>query len=704
MLTHLFYALNLLLILSCFLAFRLKNRERRFSLSLVQSLIGLPLLAGQYFYLSYHPDAQAVPLLLFSENTFALIWFYLAHRISRATITTTQESRLSPFTQIFIGTVVIALAGYFLISSPYSRVTDQTLIFAHCGLVFFCAIFLLTSILASAWRLEQFWRTLGPARRWEYKFLVIGGYLVCGALGWATSYRLTYLRLIPNHFLLLAFLLLIAWFFVFYAVARHKLLNRKMFISRKVVYSFVAPSIFAAYLCVLGVVSLVMKTFGLPLPFVLRWLFLALGLVVLVLFAYSGKLRRRVHFFISTNFYVNKYEYRDEWLALSSQLQGALTEADVVEALCQVLTESLYTTDLAVWLGDMNRGYKSVISAAVSTDKASSKTLTADDPLILYLKKHPYFYIKEKETDQTWEAVAEKKKDFLFDLNLVLIAPLFIGDQLVGLIGLGPEFTGGSYGYDDFDLLTALGTQAASALLAVRMAEKLAHTREQQAWDKLSAFVLHDVKNAASMLSLVRENATDHIQDPEFQQDMLGVVDDALGRMAKVQERLSMFKGEVTPMCQDLELCRFLNDRCLQVGKKLGEMKIDLECRTNILVHTDPELLYSVLENLLLNVLEAGGDGTVVRMNASRDDDHGQAVIEIIDNGPGIPEDLLPDELFEPFKTTKPKGSGIGLWQARRLVTSLGGTISAENATEGGARFAVRLPLPSVGKFNSYAT
>jgi signal transduction histidine kinase len=77
------------------------------------------------------------------------------------------------------------------------------------------------------------------------------------------------------------------------------------------------------------------------------------------------------------------------------------------------------------------------------------------------------------------------------------------------------------------------------------------------------------------------------------------------------------------------------------------------------------------------------------------------AIIEIIDNGPGIPKELLPDALFEPFKTSKPKGSGIGLWQVRRLVTSLRGSISAENIAEGGARFVVRLPLSTgVGKFN----
>ena len=120
--------------------------------------------------------------------------------------------------------------------------------------------------------------------------------LICGAIVWASTYRLAYALLNPNHFRLLAVLLFLAWLFMGYAVARHRLLNRKVFISRKIVYSFVAPAIFASYLLAVGVVSLIMRTFELPFPLVLQWFLLALGLVAIGLFALSGQLRRRVHF------------------------------------------------------------------------------------------------------------------------------------------------------------------------------------------------------------------------------------------------------------------------------------------------------------------------------------------------------------------------------------------------------------------------
>jgi signal transduction histidine kinase len=122
-------------------------------------------------------------------------------------------------------------------------------------------------------------------------------------------------------------------------------------------------------------------------------------------------------------------------------------------------------------------------------------------------------------------------------------------------------------------------------------------------------------------------------------------------------------------------------------------MEITIDCKDEIRINTDAKLLFSIMENLLLNAFEAGGEGTIVRIRAGRDDDTGQALIEMIDNGPGIAEELLPDLLFEPFKTMKDGGSGIGLWHVKRLVTALEGSISAGNRPEGGARFVVRLPF-----------
>ena len=196
------------------------------------------------------------------------------------------------------------------------------------------------------------------------------------------------------------------------------------------------------------------------------------------------------------------------------------------------------------------------------------------------------------------------------------------------------------------------------------------------------------------MLFLVRANAPGNIQNPEFQQDMLEAVDDALARMAKVQERLDMLQAEIAPASiDDFELQPFLQARCRQIGRHLGNMAIDLNCASGIHLQSDARLLSRILENLLLNAREANGDAPAAQIAVSTDAALRLVSISITDNGPGIEAGLLPNALFEPLKTTKPHGSGIGLWLVKRLVSSLNGTIQAENPTTGGARFTIQLPL-----------
>ncbi|MGB3212101.1 MAG: XrtA/PEP-CTERM system histidine kinase PrsK [Desulforhopalus sp.] len=693
MLIPFFYSLNLLILLSGLLGLRKGSGERNFSLALVQALLCLPLLVCEYFYLAYSFESKAVQVILFSEIVFILIWLSLAIRLRQATQKSVHDFRLHFLLEIFFGATLLTVAVYSLVSHPGIEISDATLLFHLYSPAYFSNVFILFIVLYSAWRLEGFWRSMDGARRWEYKFLIVGSYLVCGALAWSSSYRLTYLTIVPKHLLLHSILLLCGWIMIFYAVVHHRLLNRKIFVSRKVIYSFVVPSLLAAYLLIFGIVTLTMRAFELEVSIVLKWLFLLLGLVAVGLFVFRRKTRRRIYFFISTHFYINKYEYRDEWLALSHHLRGASSAADVVKALREVLEKSLYTTRIFIWLGDSDssQGFK-LISSGEPDPAPHRHNIASNDPLVGYIESHSYFHKEEEDPDSLWVEVMNNSDPFLASLNVVLFAPISIGNQLVGLIGLGPEFTGGTYGHDDFDLLTALGSQTASALLATRMAEELAYTREQQAWARLSAFVLHDIKNAATMLSLLHENAPEHIHESLFQQDLLELVEDVLRRMGRVERRLGLLKDTITPSWNTIEIGDFLKECCRKLEKKLPSMDVVLESETEIRVMTDPELLATVLENLLLNAFEAKGEGARVVIRTRRADT-AYFSLEIIDNGPGIQPQLLPDALFEPFKTSKEGGSGIGLWQVKRVLMSLGGEVRVENNPDGGARFIISLPL-----------
>ena len=551
------YALGLALIFSCFLDVRVKEPERRFSFGLVRVLLLLPFLAGVYVYVALDLQILVVAPLFFSENVFSLIWLFMAYGLYHATFPAAARSNLILLSSVAAGLAVAGVGGYWLFNPPEAITFENVILFPRYGQLYLSSLFLLAAVFFMVWRLEMFWRALPQKEGWQYRYLVIGFFLVCGSLFWGASYRLLYRRLDGDQLLLLAVLLLIAWFFILYAVVRHRLLNRKLFVSRKVVYTSLAPAAFAGYLILLGFASLLMRAFGWSLPYIFQWLLIVIGLLFVIVLVFSGKVRSQVKYFISTHFYVNKYEYRDEWLAFSNLLQGTLTEREVAEALHRILSESLYTRQIMIWVGDMQDGFR-LIDGDKDHDRSADAVIAADDPLVLYLQNEPYFYLEMPGNAQAWQRVISEKRDFFRTSGLVLVVPLTIGGQCVGLVGLGSEYTGGRYGRDDFDLLTALGSQAASAILAARTAEKLAQARETSAWDTLSAFVLHDIKNAATILSLVKENAPAHIHKPEFQQDLLASVDDALKRMHKVQERLYTLKGEKTPVIKAVEIGQFV--------------------------------------------------------------------------------------------------------------------------------------------------
>ncbi|GBC61909.1 PEP-CTERM system histidine kinase PrsK [Desulfonema ishimotonii] len=692
MLIYFFYLFNIFLLFSDFRAIRLEGRERRFYLSLVCALLALPLLAGEYFYLTTSLRPEMIPLIFFSESVFAVIWLSASYWLNQVA-----TAQLFSVRRFFVFKVTGSLgAGLIAVCAniyhPGIIGKNGMMISPDCPVMFATNMLVMVSVVVMAWNLEIFWRRLSPKQRWEYKFLVAGCFLTCGTYGWAISYRMTYYRLNREHLHLLSALLVFACGLAFYAMIRHRLLNRKFFISRKVIYAFVAPMTFGLYLTFIGFIVVLMRTFNQPFPVVLRWLLWVAGGVCVAILAVSGKVRHAVRYFVSTHFYNNKYEYRDEWIGFSRMLRGALTEMEVVNALQQVMTDSLYTNIIYIWAGDRQRGYRMVFHNGGAVGDEKEYLLSESHPLITYLQTNEFYHTDQTKYEMSLTNSAPGEEIFFPELGIILCAPLSIGEQTVGVVGLGAEFTGGRYGKDDFDLLAALGTQAASALMAVYMAENLARARQQEAWDVMSAFVLHDMKNAASMLSLMRQNAPAHFDDPDFRQDMLETIDDALGRMGKVQNRLSALKREIIPVWQNLEICGTLREGCRRFEKRIRGLRVEFSCRNEIEITSDPELLLRVIENILLNAMEATGKEAVVRVNVCRNGD-GRVIVGLTDEGPGLPHTLLPDAIFEPFRTTKAKGSGIGLWQARRLTSVLGGDICAENAEGGGARFLITLPV-----------
>lgn len=692
MILILFYLLNICLILSGFLVFQQHSSDRRFALTLLRAILFFPLLAAEYLYFFIHFNAQTVPLIIFSEGAFVLLWFCLAHRLYIASsLKYFRPYRLAVF-EMLAGLMLIGASIYslFLPHPTYGDYARNDLSYSFNNPIILFSVFQLIVMLLMILRLEQFWKPLPLVRRWSFKYIVFGCSLVSFAYVAIASSRFLEKRFLPDYLPLVSVILLFVFTSMIYAYARHDLFRLKMLVS-ELDRPAVSLSVSTLYIALLCFTSLGVYLSGKSAMLVLSCVLAVSGFIAIVCVGLSARMNRAVKHYLSTHFSVKKYEYREAWLDFCNHLQGQISKDGVAEALAMILSRTLYTNHVLIWTGNEKKGFLPTFLGTMKADSVAA--FSGNDIIFHYLRTNNYFYVRDDRVDNDWKTLAREKKDFLEQHNLVLLFPLIISDNYVGLIGVGPEFHSGHYGRDDFDLLAALGTQAASALLMVDIAEELASVRERKVWDKFSSFVLHDLKNAANILSLVQENARIHINDPEFQEDMFECIDDALKRMAKVQDRLNLLKGQISPKWQSLDVVDFIRTVvCKRFERSLSGLQIrSILPSQPCVVKTDPEMLFPVLENVILNALEAGGDNAAVTIEVAIRKECVAIVIK--DNGPGIEESLLPDKLFEPFKTTKPKGSGIGLWQAKQMVSFLEGEIFAKNSRPSGASFEVRLPL-----------
>ena len=400
---YLFFSLSLLLVISSLLNFVPLRKERHASIALVRVLAGLAILAAVYLWIAFDKfhgeELQIVCLLEIVLSMAAVVMVgELNYQIQERPSYWAYVRGIEPIA----GGIFIALGIYFFLSPFPYRESPSQFVFPLYGQPYFYSLMVLGASLFVAWRLEAFVRNLSPSSRWEYKYLIVGGFVLCGALIWTTSYRLTMLSFNRDLFPLLGALLWVGWGLMVYAVMKNRLLNRKIFVSRKIVYSFLAPLLFAFYLLGLGIVSLFMRVFDLPFPFVFKWFLFFLGVVGVGIFLLSGGLRRRMHYFISTHFYVNKYEYRDEWLAFSQLLQRVLNGRKSGMPTGNIGQERLHRQyqDL---VGDDGKGIQASFPRKGDLSWAPTELIPPEDPVILGLKRKGFYFSKGKKRRKEME-------------------------------------------------------------------------------------------------------------------------------------------------------------------------------------------------------------------------------------------------------------------------------------------------------------
>ena len=552
-------------------------------------------------------------------------------------------------------------------------------------------LFRLLASVAVLLTLENAYRASNREGRWRIKYLVLGlGILLAFGI-YQDSQDLLFLTEHHEGFLARALVLLMACGLMAYSLTRHRLMGVDVFVSRYVIYNSITVMAVGAYLLLVGGVGWLIRQYGGRFHTVLLEAFLFLALMGMMAVLLSEQVRRRVKVFVDKHFYRNKYDYRVQWVAFTQRLSGKTTVPEIAQAILEGVVDILGVRNGALWLRE--DGADAPFRCVGMLGKHVSRDAPPPPPeLVRFLEQTGWvFNARDPRGVPQQSAILEAAGPFLRASHAELAVPIATGSSLFGILTLGESLGRNTYNYEDYDLLKTVARQAATSLMHARLSESAAAAREAEAFRRTASFVMHDLKNQASMLSLVLQNAAEHLHDPAFQEDLMRTLGSTVEKMRGLIARLQGPGREPELNRQPVEMAGFIR-QVLDDGRLQGlrnRLVVENEARGR-LVSMDRQQMATVLVNLLLNAVEASPADRPIRIRTLGE--KGWVVLEVVDQGCGMSREFLERSLFKPFQTTKPKGLGIGMYQCKTIVEAHGGTIRVTSQEGRGTTVSVRLP------------
>lgn len=553
--------------------------------------------------------------------------------------------------------------------------TERILFLSNTGYLFYCG--LLVYMVISLINLEATFSNASLSSRWKIKFDFLGAGSLLAVLIFYYSQGLLYRTINMNLMPLRSLVIMLAIGMMLYSlVARGN--GVRIAVSRNMAYKSVVLFAVGLYLVALGILGEGLRYFGEG-----NQKTLALGgafvvgicLVVLLL---SETAKRRLKVFLHKNFYQSKYDYRTQWLQFTDRLATAREGGDLMAAILSGYCEIFAMGCGGLFVRDSDSDV--FLWAAGHELPPTAVAFSQGDAVLAPIIERSWVVNLREDAPHL-----RPEQEAYFSANgLQFLVPLFGPKELEAVLVLGrPVNKNEQYLYEDYDLMKTLARQAASALLNYHLSEQLARSRELEVMGRVSAFIIHDLKNLVYTLSLTVDNGREHISDPEFQDDLLDTLANTVNRMKVLISRLKNLPEKRSLDMEQVNLYRLAVDTAAMVPGS-GAVSV---AGADTPAHVDREEIQKVVMNLLVNALEAtDGKGPVeVEVGAGS----GAPFIRVRDGGCGIPEEFLRTHLFSPFKSTKKKGLGIGLYQCRQIVEAHGGRIDVESTVGAGTVFTV---------------
>jgi putative PEP-CTERM system histidine kinase len=474
-----------------------------------------------------------------------------------------------------------------------------------------------------------------------------------------------------------------------FALASKRTEDWKMQISRAATFQSLSVMAILAYLIIMMSATQALEVVG------GEWVRIGqVGLIFIMTLAAvtllpSGKARAWLRVILAKHFFEHRYDYREEWLRftrtigvggedaapLSDRIVKALADiADAPAAILLTVDEEYRLAPAASWnwkyslgLGDpAERDFLRLLEATAHVVDFGA----VRGGSILMKKQRVALPASLSSEGAAWAGL-----------------PLLHSDRLVGFAILQHPFVRRPLDWEDFDLFRTAGMQAASYLAEARGQEALANVQRFDEFNRRFAFIMHDIKNLVSQLSLVARNAERHAENPEFRADMIATLQSSVKKMNDLLARLSRgSNGHVEPL-------RPTDVQTVVAGIASVKQRvhpIEMFGDPWLTALADPARLEQALAHVVQNAIDASAPGEPVRICYGLRG--GEIAIEVIDSGAGMSAEFIRSRLFQPFASTKDGGFGIGAFEARTLIAAMGGRIEVESREGEGSRFTLFLP------------
>src|SRR5919106_4043698 len=368
-------------------------------------------------------------------------------------------------------------------------------------------------------------------------------------------------------------------------------------------------------------------------------------------------------------------------------MSSAFGQSAMCAAAAKLISETFNVLSVSIWLLDE----ENLAFGASTSRSASEANAVLQDPQQNFASIRTLTKPFDLEKAKGAHVQALKQislSQFRTGGNRICL-PLCAGSRCMGVAILGDRVGGMPYTIEEFDLLKCVGDQVAVGLLNLQLSDEIARGKELEAFQAMSAFFVHDLKNAASTLSLTLQNLPVHFDDPAFRSDALRGIGEISNRINELISRLtSLRRLEVNLAEVDVNL---IVDDSLKALNGTANIKILKDLRLQPKLKLDRDQFGSVITNLLLNARDAVGLKGDIRIETTQNDNW--AVVSITDNGCGMSPAFVKSSLFRPFQTTKKKGLGIGMFQSKMIVEAHRGRILVESEPGAGTTIRVMLPL-----------